>query len=222
MPNHPLRAVARDTEAGCRCIAEGPPAFPPGRGARYDPAMAVRRSAGILLFRRTRVSGTDEVEVLLAHPGGPFFAHRDDGFWSIPKGEPDADEHDLLAVARREFAEEVGTPAPEAGPDGSAPIQLGTITQKGGKIIHAWAVEGDVDPETAVSNTFEMEWPPGSGNRRTFPEIDRVGWFGPDDARLRLKSTQTPFVDRLLLAVGVGSPADADVVAVATPNPDGV
>jgi predicted NUDIX family NTP pyrophosphohydrolase len=190
------------------------------RAARYDPVMAVRRSAGILLFRRTRVSGTVEVEVLLAHPGGPFFARRDEGFWSIPKGEPDADENDLLTVARREFAEEVGMSAPEAGPDGAPPLDLGTITQKGGKVVHAWAIEGDLDPATSVSNTFEMEWPPRSGTPRTFPEIDRVAWFGPDDARRRLKSTQAPFVDRLVAHVS-GSQATDDEIAVAMPNPDG-
>ena len=136
--------------------------------------MAVRQSAGILLFRRSRLSGADEVEVLLAHPGGPFFTNKDEGCWSIPKGEPDAGEDDLLTVARREFAEEVGSEPPDSGPDGSAPVELGTIVQKGGKVVHAWAVEGDLDPAASVSNTFELEWPPRSGPRRTFPEIDRV------------------------------------------------
>jgi len=179
--------------------------------------MTVRRSAGILLFRRGRVSGADEVEVLLAHPGGPFFAKRDEGYWSIPKGEPDADESDLLAVARREFAEEVGSEAPE----GAEPLDLGTITQKGGKVVHAWAIEGDLDPAASVSNTFEMEWPPRSGQRRVFPEIDRVAWFGPDDARRRLKSTQAPFVDRLVAQVGASSSPNEGEMAVAVPNPDG-
>jgi predicted NUDIX family NTP pyrophosphohydrolase len=158
--------------------------------------MAVRRSAGILLFRRAATS--DGLEVLLAHPGGPFFAKRDDGHWSIPKGEPDADEDDLLAVARREFSEEVGTPPPAAGPGGEPPIDLGTIVQKGGKVVSAWAIEGDVDPDLAESNTFAMEWPPRSGRQQVFPEIDRVAWFSPADARRKLKPTQVPFVDRLV------------------------
>ncbi len=162
--------------------------------------MAVRQSAGILLFRR-RDSG---VEVLLAHPGGPFFETRDAGHWTIPKGEPDPDDVDLLAVARREFREEVGSDAGD-GLAAAAPIELGTITQQGGKVVHAWAVEGDLDPDAAVSNTFEMEWPPRSGRRQTFPEIDRVAWFSPDEARARLKPTQIPLVDRLLAAVVSGA-----------------
>jgi predicted NUDIX family NTP pyrophosphohydrolase len=160
--------------------------------------MAVRESAGILLFRRAIVAATPELEVLIAHPGGPFFATRDDGHWSIPKGEPDDGETDLLAVARREFAEEVGSEPPIAGPGGEPPIALGTIVQKGGKVVHAWAIEGDLDPTAAVSNTFEMEWPPRSGRRGVFPEIDRVAWCSPAEARSRLKPTQVPFVDRLV------------------------
>jgi predicted NUDIX family NTP pyrophosphohydrolase len=167
--------------------------------------MVLRQSAGILLFRRTGAAPGaapgapgGELEVLLGHPGGPFFAKRDEGHWSIPKGEPDDAHEDLLAVARREFAEEVGQPAPAAQPDGSPPIALDTIVQKGGKLVHAWAIEGDLDPATAVSNEFEMEWPPRSGRRQRFPEIDRVAWFEPDEARRRLKPTQIPFVDRLV------------------------
>jgi predicted NUDIX family NTP pyrophosphohydrolase len=158
--------------------------------------MVTRRSAGIVLFRRSPAGG--EPEVLLAHPGGPFFAKRDEGHWSIPKGEPDDAEEDLLKVARREFEEEVGHVAPAGLADGSPPLELGTIVQKGGKVVHAWAIEGDLDPATAVSNEFEMEWPPRSRRRQVFPEIDRVDWFGPDEARRRLKPTQIPFVDRLL------------------------
>ena len=161
--------------------------------------MPIRQSAGILLFRHP--AGPDEPEVLLAHPGGPFFAKRDEGHWSIPKGEPDANEQDLFAVARREFAEETGHQAPAFLPDGSPPIELGTIVQKGGKLVHAWAVEGELDPASAVSNRFEMEWPPRSGRRAVFPEIDRVAWFTPAEARRRLKPTQVPFVDRLLAAL---------------------
>lgn len=114
--------------------------------------MASRTSAGVLLFRR----GGDGVEVLLAHPGGPWFARRDEGEWTVPKGELDGSD-DHLAVARREFEEETGQPAP-AGPA----IELGSIVQKGGKVVHAWALEGDLDPAVAVSNTFDIEWPPGS------------------------------------------------------------
>jgi predicted NUDIX family NTP pyrophosphohydrolase len=158
--------------------------------------MVLRVSAGILLFRR-RHPGDGSLEVLLGHPGGPFFAKRDAGHWSIPKGEPDGPDVDLLAVARREFAEEVGLPAPDTQPDGSPPIALGTIVQKGGKVVHAWAIEGDLDPSTAKSNEFEMEWPPRSGRRQRFPEIDRVAWFDPDAARHHLKPTQIPLVDRL-------------------------
>jgi predicted NUDIX family NTP pyrophosphohydrolase len=172
-------------------------------------AMAVRQSAGILLFRRVPGSAGQSsdgdaepgVEVLLAHPGGPFFTRRDEGHWSIPKGEPDPGEDDLLSVGRREFAEEVGVDPPAARPDGSGPIGLGTIVQKGGKVVHAWAIEGDLEPADAVSNTFEMEWPPRSGRRQVFPEIDRVAWFSPDEARRRLKPTQVPFIDRLVDAI---------------------
>jgi predicted NUDIX family NTP pyrophosphohydrolase len=168
---------------------------------RYDSAMVLRQSAGILLFRREGPSG-DGLEVLLAHPGGPFFGKRDEGHWTLPKGEPDGPDEDLLEVARREFAEEVGHPAPATQPDGAQPIALGSIVQKGGKIVHGWAIEGDLDPAAAVSNEFEMEWPPRSGRRQSFPEIDRVGWFDPAEARRRLKPTQTPFVDRLVEIVG--------------------
>ena len=161
--------------------------------------MAVRQSAGILLFRRP-VAGA-EPEVLLGHPGGPFIARKDAGYWSIPKGEPDPAEEDLLAVARREFAEEVGHPAPSGELDGAAPIPLGTVVQKGGKVVHAWAIEGDLDPATARSNVFELEWPPRSGRRASFPELDRVAWFAPAEARLRLKAAQVPLVDRLVAAV---------------------
>jgi predicted NUDIX family NTP pyrophosphohydrolase len=162
--------------------------------------MPIRQSAGILLYRRP-VGSDGGPQVLLAHPGGPFFARRDEGHWSIPKGEPDEGETDLLLVARREFEEETGRATPNGPPDGPPPIELGTIVQKGGKVVHAWAIEGDLDPGAAVSNEFEMEWPPRSGRRQRFPEIDRVAWFEPDEARLRLKPTQVPFVDRLVAAL---------------------
>ncbi|HEX4035046.1 MAG TPA: NUDIX domain-containing protein [Solirubrobacteraceae bacterium] len=161
--------------------------------------MAARQSAGILLFRR--LESKAEPEVLLGHPGGPFFTRKDAGYWSIPKGEPESVGEDLLAVAHREFAEEVGHQAPSAQPDGGAPISLGTVVQKGGKVVHAWAIEGDLDPAVASSNEFELEWPPRSGLRERFPELDRVAWFAPAEARLRLKAAQIPFIDRLVAAV---------------------
>ena len=146
-----------------------------------------RTSAGILLWR----SRGGRLEVLLGHPGGPYFAGKDADHWTVLKGEVDPGE-DLLAVARREFEEETGHPLPE-GPT----IELGEIRQKSGKRVLAWAVEGDLEPQAAVSNSFEMEWPPRSGRMREFPEIDRVEWFGPYDARDKIKSAQAPFLDRL-------------------------
>jgi len=154
--------------------------------------MRSRVSAGLLLYRR-RAGG---LEVLLAHPGGPFFRRRDEGYWSVPKGEVEPGE-ELLAVARREFEEETGS-----RPPGGEPIELGSIVQKGGKVVHAWAIEGDLDPGAAVSNTFELEWPPGSGRRQAFPEIDRVAWFDAAEARRRIKSTQIPLIDRLAAVQG--------------------
>jgi predicted NUDIX family NTP pyrophosphohydrolase len=149
-------------------------------------------SAGILLYRRSPAG----LEVLLAHPGGPLFARKDAGHWTIPKGEVEAGEA-LLAVARREFEEETG----HSPPDGK-PIELGSIVQKGGKVVHAWAIEGDIDPATAVSNTFELSWPPGTGLRQLFPEIDRIEWFDLNEARRRVKETQIPCLDRLEAALG--------------------
>lgn len=146
-----------------------------------------RMSAGILLYRRSN----GRIEVLLAHPGGPFFTRKDFGYWTIPKGEVDSGEA-LLAVARREFEEETGHAVP-----GEALVDLGSIVQKGGKVVHAWAAEGDLDPAAAVSNTFELEWPPGSGRARAFPEIDRVEWFATDEARVRIKDAQAALIDRL-------------------------
>lgn len=143
------------------------------------------RSAGILLFRRNR-----GLEVLLVHPGGPFFARKDAGAWSIPKGEYD-DSEDALAAAVREFAEETGHSV-----TGDF-IPLSAIRQKGGKEVLAWAVEGDIDPETIVSNTFEIEWPPRSGKRRQFPEIDRAGWFDLPTAREKINERQRGFLDEL-------------------------
>ncbi len=146
-----------------------------------------RTSAGILLWRE-RVG---RLEVLLGHPGGPYFAGKDADHWTVLKGEVDPGE-DLPAVARREFEEETGQPPPEG-----RTIELGEIRQKSGKRVFAWAVQGDLDTATAVSNSFEMEWPPRSGRKQQFPEIDRVEWFGLDDAREKIKAAQAPFLDRL-------------------------
>ncbi len=156
-----------------------------------------RRSAGVLLFRRTPDGG---VEVLLAHPGGPIWAKRDEGAWTVPKGEFHEGE-EAWAVARREFEEETGHPAP-----GGYPIVLGEIQQKGGKVVDAWALEGDLDPAMSRSNTFPLQWPPRSGRWITVPEIDRVEWFPPDEARRRIKETQIPFIDRLLDALCGSAP----------------
>lgn len=134
------------------------------------------------------------LELLLVHPGGPFWTKKDEGAWSIPKGEYDAGE-EALAVARREFAEEVGVV-----PDGKF-LDLGEVVQGGGKRVHAFALEGDFDVAQLHSNTFEIEWPPKSGRRQSFPEVDRAGWFAPDIARRKVLAGQRPFIDRLLDAV---------------------
>jgi predicted NUDIX family NTP pyrophosphohydrolase len=150
-----------------------------------------RRSAGILLYRL----GPGGIEVLLAHPGGPIWAKRDEGVWSVPKGEIETGE-DPWDVALREFEEETGHPPPD-----SQPFDLGEIQQKGGKYVVAWALEGDLDPANAHSNTFPFQWPPRSGRWITIPEIDRVEWFAPEEARHRIKDTQIPFIDRLIEAL---------------------
>lgn len=152
----------------------------------------VARSAGLLLYR---VSAEDVVEVLLAHPGGPFWARKDAGAWSIPKGEYGPDE-DPLATAVREFREEVGLDAPRGDP-----VLLGERRQPGGKWVTAWAVEGDLDVTHATSNTFEIEWPRGSRTRREFPEVDRVEWMTVDQARAKLLKGQVPFLDVLIEAL---------------------
>jgi predicted NUDIX family NTP pyrophosphohydrolase len=151
--------------------------------------MSAMTSAGILLYRRL----AGELEVLLAYPGGPFYRERQAGNWSIPKGEPGAHETDLEAVARREFAEETGCPLP----DGTTLIALGAITQKSGKTVYGWAAQGDLDPGTAHSNTFELEWPPRSGRRQSFPEMAEVAWFPPAIARTLIRPAQVPLIERL-------------------------
>ncbi len=145
-----------------------------------------RISAGLLMYRTKEGA----IEVLLAHPGGPFFRNKDEGAWSIPKGEPDADE-DMLLTAQREFEEETGLKP--SGPF----IPLSPIRQKGGKIVHAWAFEGDCDPSVVESNTFTMEWPPKSGRQMEFPEIDRVDFFDLDTARKKIKAGQEGFLEEL-------------------------
>ncbi|HWK28499.1 MAG TPA: NUDIX domain-containing protein [Solirubrobacter sp.] len=145
-----------------------------------------KRSAGILLYRRTPA-----LEVLLVHPGGPFWAKKDLGAWSIPKGEHD-DGEDALGCARREFEEETGTtPAPGALDD------LGSVRLKSGKVVQAWALEGDLDPATVRSNTFALEWPPRSGRTQEFPEVDRANWFGLEEAATRINPAQAAFLERL-------------------------
>jgi predicted NUDIX family NTP pyrophosphohydrolase len=164
------------------------------------------RSAGILLYRVT----ADGPEVLLVHPGGPFWAKRDAGAWSIPKGELAAGE-DPRAGAIREFAEELGSSPPEG-----ELADLGECRQRGGKVVIAFAVEGDLDSGRVHSNTFELEWPPRSGRCQEFPEIDRAGWFPLEQAREKLLGAQTAFIDRLVehLATrpgpGTGPPALPD------------
>jgi predicted NUDIX family NTP pyrophosphohydrolase len=145
------------------------------------------QSAGILLYRRR----TGEPEVLLAHPGGPFWEKKDLGAWSIPKGEYD-DTEDPLACAIREFEEELGAPPPA-----DDLLELGTTRQAGGKLVTAWAAEGDLDPANVRSNTFTLEWPPRSGVIREFPEIDRAQWFPLAEARRRINPAQVMFLERL-------------------------
>ncbi len=151
------------------------------------PSLTRPLSAGILVYRLEHAGP----EVLLGHMGGPFWARKDDGAWSIPKGEVDGDDDELL-TARREFTEEFGHPVPVGDL-----IDLGRFTQSSRKQIHIWAVEGDIDPATCASNTFDIEWPPGSGTLASFPEIDRVEWFGLDVARAKIVKGQRQVVDAL-------------------------
>lgn len=148
-----------------------------------------RQSAGLLLFR---LPDHGELEVLLVHPGGPLWTNRQEGAWSIPKGELDPGE-DPVSAAEREFGEELGSPPPP-GPK----FELGDVTQASGKVVTAWAVEGDLDPAGVVSNLFELEWPPRSGRRAAYPEIDQAKWFPIEEARRRINPAQATLLDRLL------------------------
>jgi predicted NUDIX family NTP pyrophosphohydrolase len=147
-----------------------------------------RCSAGLLLYRI--VEGG--VEVLIGHPGGPFWARKDEAAWSIPKGEY-ADDEDVWVAARREFVEEIGLPVPDG-----APVALPPVKQSGGKVVTAFAVEGDLDVTHSVSNTFELEWPRGSGQVKLYPELDRVGWFPVAVAREKLLKGQRPLLESLV------------------------
>jgi predicted NUDIX family NTP pyrophosphohydrolase len=149
-----------------------------------------KRSAGLLMFRRR---GAD-IEVLLMHPGGPFWAKKDNGAWSIAKGEYLQGE-DALAVAKREFEEETG-----ARPQGDF-LPLGDVVQAGRKVVTAWGVEGDFDPATLVSNRFELEWPPKSGRKASFPEVDRAQWFSPAEAQQKILPAQRELISRLMDAI---------------------
>jgi predicted NUDIX family NTP pyrophosphohydrolase len=150
------------------------------------------KSAGILLYRGRGA----ELRLLLVHPGGPFWAKKDQGAWSIPKGEYEEGK-DPLAVARREFEEELGAPAPA----GDA-IELGELVQPSRKVVTAYAIEGDFDPSRLESNLFEMEWPPRSGRLQSFPEVDRAAWFTVEKACEKILAGQRPFIDRLLERLG--------------------
>lgn len=146
-----------------------------------------KQSAGLMMYRMN----IGKPEILLAHPGGPFFAKKDDGHWTIPKGEPDEDE-DLLIAAKREFEEETGIK-----PNGEF-IELGSITQKGGKEVWGWAFEGNLPPEYRhTCNSVRLEWPPRSGKFQEFPEVDKVEFFNLDDAKKKIKETQIPLIERL-------------------------
>ena len=154
----------------------------------WQPRDVTQVSAGILLHRVR-----DELEVLLVHPGGPYWARKDAGAWSIPKGEFDPEVEDPLAAARREFTEELGCDVP----DGDV-VDLGSVVQKSGKQVIAFAIEGDLDTERVTSNTFTIEWPPRSGRMKAFPEVDRAEWMALDRARAAVNPAQTAFLDRLV------------------------
>ena len=154
-----------------------------------------QQSAGILLYR---LSGP-EIEVLLVHPGGPYWAKKDDGAWTIPKGGYQPGE-DAFSAAKREFAEETGGKA-----EGTA-LALGAFRQSAAKIVEVWAIEGTFDPASLASNTFAMEWPPRSGRLGEFPEVDRAAWFGPDAARRKILKGQRPILEALFASLGRAPP----------------
>jgi predicted NUDIX family NTP pyrophosphohydrolase len=151
-----------------------------------------KKSAGILLFRRPGKN----IEFFLVHPGSPFWAGKDEGSWSVPKGE--FEDEEPLAAAKREFEEETGKSLPSEGEF----IELTPVRLSSGKHVVCFACEGDIDPEKVKSNTFELEWPSGSGKKRAFPEIDRAGWFNTEKAKEKLISAQAPFIDELLKKIG--------------------
>jgi predicted NUDIX family NTP pyrophosphohydrolase len=154
-------------------------------------------SAGLLMYRQA----ADGLQVLLAHPGGPFWHNKDEGAWTLPKGEYESAE-DALSAARREFAEETGIEA--SGPF----LPLGEVKQKSGKRVLAWAFRGDCDPASLRSNTFELEWPPRSGKRQSFPEVDRAQWFALHEARVKILPVQRELLDRLDAALRGTGPVD--------------
>jgi predicted NUDIX family NTP pyrophosphohydrolase len=158
--------------------------------------MANKKAAGLLLYRR----GKSGLEIFLGHPGGPFWARKDTGAWAIPKGEIEEGE-DPLAAAKREFCEETGFAI-----EGTF-VPLTPLKQRGGKLVHAWAVEFDCDADAIRSNLFSMEWPPRSGRRQDFPEMDRAQWFTVDTAREKMLPSQLPFVDELLNILNASAPA---------------
>ena len=166
-----------------------------------------KHSAGVLLYRRSN----NTVEVLLAHPGGPFWTKKDTGAWSIPKGEFTEDE-DPQHAAIREFSEETGHQVPS-----SKLTDIGEIKMSSGKIVTAWSAEGDLDPNTLVSNTFTMEWPPRSGTTQEFPEVDRVRWFSLPVARNKILKAQIPFIENLVLHLSIDLdskvPSDEDTTS---------
>ncbi len=173
------------------------------------PAGRIKRSAGLLMYRVVDRGRSEAIEVFIAHPGGPLFARKDDGAWTIPKGEFEGDEKPrderiALLRARKEFEEEIGFAPPD--PADARYTDLGEITQKGGKVVRAWAFEAPSDFDDArpiSSNTFELEWPPKSGRMQSFPEVDRAQFFDLDTARVKLREAQVPFLDRLVRSLAV-------------------
>lgn len=163
----------------------------PASGGGPQPTTMSKQSAGILLYRERDSS----LQVLLVHPGGPYWVNKDRGAWSIPKGLFGEEEAPLQA-ARREFAEETGIEV-----DGTF-MELGSLKQPGGKTVHAWAIESDLDPSRVQSNTFTLEWPPKSGRHREYPEVDRACWFDLEEAGIRIHKGQAPFLQRLREKLG--------------------